>query len=191
MLTIPAAAAVADPAAVGAAALVGAANQSAPPQPTDLGPIVTPVRACATHPRWVKPRGTEGGQYAGTHADTSRAGCPRAAPKAATTTGARAAACAGSRPAAPKAATTLGTCGHQPRWVPGRGIEGGHYDYSAGASAIPELDEADRDASEAPSSGFDWGSAGIGAATVLGALAIALTAITGLRRPRITRPQMP
>ena len=49
-----------------AAAIVGAANHTAAAQPTDLGPIVTPVSACATHLRWVKPRGPAGGHYAGT-----------------------------------------------------------------------------------------------------------------------------
>jgi hypothetical protein len=34
----------------------------------------------------------------------------------------------------------------------------------------------------APASGFDWGSAGVGAAAALGACAIALAAILGLRR---------
>jgi hypothetical protein len=36
----------------------------------------------------------------------------------------------------------------------------------------------------ASSSGFDWGSAGIGAAAVIGALLIALGAAAGLRRRR-------
>jgi hypothetical protein len=39
----------------------------------------------------------------------------------------------------------------------------------------------------APSSGLDWGSAGIGAAAGLGAFAIALVGIGGLRR-RVARP---
>jgi hypothetical protein len=45
-----------------------------------------------------------------------------------------------------------------------------------------------RAASSAPSSGLDWGSAGIGAAAVLGALAITAAGILGLRRRRIPRP---
>jgi hypothetical protein len=40
----------------------------------------------------------------------------------------------------------------------------------------------------APSSGLDWGSAGIGAAAVVGAFAIAAAGILGLRRRRIARP---
>jgi hypothetical protein len=40
----------------------------------------------------------------------------------------------------------------------------------------------------APSSGLDWGSAGIGAAAVLGAFAIAAAGILGVRRRRVARP---
>ena len=43
-------------------------------------------------------------------------------------------------------------------------------------------------AASASSSGFDWGSAGIGAALVMGALLIALGAATGLRRRRQNQP---
>jgi len=39
-----------------------------------------------------------------------------------------------------------------------------------------------------PASGFDWGSAGVGAAAVLGACAITLAAILGVRR-RTVRPR--
>jgi hypothetical protein len=39
-----------------------------------------------------------------------------------------------------------------------------------------------------PSSGLDWGSAGIGAAAVLGAFAIAAGGILGVRRHRVARP---
>jgi hypothetical protein len=39
-----------------------------------------------------------------------------------------------------------------------------------------------------PSSGLDWGSAGIGAAAVLGAFAIAATGMLGVRRRRVARP---
>jgi hypothetical protein len=44
-----------------------------------------------------------------------------------------------------------------------------------------------RAVASAPSSGLDWGSAGIGAAAGLGACAIALGGISGLRR-RVARP---
>lgn len=44
-----------------------------------------------------------------------------------------------------------------------------------------------RSVASAPSSGLDWGSAGIGAATGVGAVAIALVGIGGLRR-RVARP---
>ena len=86
----------------------------------------------------------------------------------------------------------VGTCPQQPSWVPARGPAGGHYDYYAGESAIqsstrPTAEPAQ--ASGAPSWGLDWRSAGLGAATVLGALAIALAAITGLRGRRIARPR--
>jgi hypothetical protein len=40
----------------------------------------------------------------------------------------------------------------------------------------------------AQSSGLDWGSAGVGAAAVIGAVAIASAGILGLRRRRIARP---
>jgi hypothetical protein len=40
----------------------------------------------------------------------------------------------------------------------------------------------------APSSGLDWGSAGLGAAAVLGTFAIAAAGVLGLRRRRIARP---
>ena len=118
-----------------AAAIVGAANHTAAAQPTDLGPIVTPVSACAPHLRWVKSRGTEGGHYAGTcghqprwvpargteggHYDWSKSSCVRWVP-----------------PRGTEGGHYAGTCGHQPRWVRARGAEGGHYDYSDGASAI-------------------------------------------------------
>jgi hypothetical protein len=39
-----------------------------------------------------------------------------------------------------------------------------------------------------PSSGLDWGSAGIGAAAVLGGFAIAAAGILGVRRRRVARP---
>ena len=43
-------------------------------------------------------------------------------------------------------------------------------------------------ATSASSSGFDWGSAGIGAAVVLGAFLIALGGTAGLRRRRQIQP---
>jgi hypothetical protein len=39
------------------------------------------------------------------------------------------------------------------------------------------------------SSGFDWGSAGIGAAGGVGAFAVALAGTAGMRRRRVTRPR--
>jgi hypothetical protein len=39
-----------------------------------------------------------------------------------------------------------------------------------------------------PSSGLDWGSAGIGAAAVLGGFAIAAAGILGVRHRRVARP---
>jgi hypothetical protein len=41
----------------------------------------------------------------------------------------------------------------------------------------------------APASGLDWGSAGVGGAAVLGAFAITLAGIVGLRRRRTARPR--
>jgi hypothetical protein len=43
-------------------------------------------------------------------------------------------------------------------------------------------------AASASSSGFDWGSAGIGAAVIVGAFLIALGGAAGLRRRRHTQP---
>ncbi|HEX5853061.1 MAG TPA: hypothetical protein VFY36_08210 [Solirubrobacteraceae bacterium] len=76
------------------------------------------------------------------------------------------------------------------RYVSARGPGGGHYDYSSIASAIHGSTKpiAPRPASHAAAWGFDWGSAGIGAATVLGAFAIALAARTALHRRRIATP---
>jgi hypothetical protein len=177
--------------AIPPAALVGDANQSALAQPTAPRSVVTPVIACATHLRWVKPRGPEGGHYAvtcghlprwvpgrgaaGGHYAWRPSSCVRWVP--------------GRGPASGKYA---GTCGQQPPWVAGRGPGSGRYHYSA-ASAIESSTKpiaSHTQASKAPSPRLDRGSAGI-AATVLGALAIALAAITGLRQRHITRPQMP
>jgi hypothetical protein len=84
----------------------------------------------------------------------------------------------------------LSGCMTHLRWVPARGPGGGHYDYSSIASAIHGSTKpiAPRPASHAAAWGFDWGSAGIGAATVLGAFAIALAARTALHRRRIATP---
>jgi hypothetical protein len=53
--------------------------------------------------------------------------------------------------------------------------------------ANPQPVAAPRVVASAPSSDFDWGSAGIGAAAGLGAFAIALVGVAGLRR-RVGRP---
>jgi hypothetical protein len=189
MLAVPAAA-VADSAVVGAAALVGAHNQPVFAQPFGLGPIATPLGACITHVRWVKPLGVEGGHYvaacpqprwvpargpAGGHYDFAATSCVRWV-----------------RPRGVEGGHYVGTCSPQPRWVPAHGTQAGHYEYVSGASAIQNPTRptaAPAQASGAPSWGLDWESAGIGATTVLGALAIALAAITGLRRRRIARPR--
>jgi NADPH:quinone reductase-like Zn-dependent oxidoreductase len=42
---------------------------------------------------------------------------------------------------------------------------------------------------DARSSGFDWGSVGIGAAGGVGAFAITLAGATGMRRRRLARPR--
>jgi hypothetical protein len=41
---------------------------------------------------------------------------------------------------------------------------------------------------DVPSSGFDWGSGGIGAAAGIGAFAIAIAGTAGMRRRRVARP---
>lgn len=189
MLALPAAA-VADSAIAGATPLVGLANQTVLAQPFGLGPVATPLGACTAHVRWVKPLGAEGGHYdaacpqpswvpargaEGGHYDYAASSCVRWVP-----------------PRGTEGGHYVGTCVPQPRWVPARGPAGGHYDYYAGASAIQSSTRPTAEPAQArgaPSWGLDWGSAGLGAATVLGALAIALAAITGLRRRRIARPR--
>jgi len=186
MLALPAAA-VADSAVVGGSALVGANHQTVFAQPFGLGPIATPLGACDTHVRWVKPLGVEGGHYvaacpqprwvpargpAGGHYDFAATSCVRWV-----------------RPRGVEGGHYVGTCSPQPHWVPAHGTQGGHYDYVSGASPIQRPTGAPAQASGASSWGLDWGSAGIGATTVLGAFAIALAAITGLRRRRIARPR--
>jgi hypothetical protein len=54
--------------------------------------------------------------------------------------------------------------------------------------AAPQPISAPRVVVSAPSSGLDWGSAGIGAAAVLTTFAIAAAGVLGLRRHRIARP---
>jgi hypothetical protein len=183
ILTIPATA-IADP-----AALVGPSNHSALAQPNDLGPIVAPLSGCMTHLRYVSARGPGGGHYdwsatscaryvsargpGGGHYDASPSSCVRYV-------SAR----------GPGGGHYVDTCPGQPRYVPAHGPGGGHYDYSSTASAIHGSTEpiAPGPASHAAAWGFDWGSAGIGAATVLGAFGIALAAITAMRRRRIATP---
>jgi hypothetical protein len=57
-------------------------------------------------------------------------------------------------------------------------------------SAAPSAQPISRHApaTSAPSSGFDWGSAGIGAAVVAGALLIGLAGAAELRRRRQIQP---
>jgi hypothetical protein len=54
--------------------------------------------------------------------------------------------------------------------------------------ATPQPITAPRVVVSAPSSGLDWGSAGVGAAAVLGTFAIAAAGVVGLRRRRVARP---
>jgi hypothetical protein len=54
--------------------------------------------------------------------------------------------------------------------------------------AAPQPISAPRVVVSAPSSGLDWGSAGVGAAAVLGTFAIAAAGVVGLRRRRVARP---
>ena len=162
MATMPAAA------IAGPAALVGPSGRSALAQPSDLGPIVAPLSGCVTHLRWVAPTGPANGHY-----DWSATNCARWVPAR-----------------GPGGGHYESSCPGQPRYVAARGPGGGHYDYSSIASATPGSTEpiALRPASHAAAWGFDWGSGGIGAATVLGAFAIVLAAITALRRRRIATP---
>jgi hypothetical protein len=52
----------------------------------------------------------------------------------------------------------------------------------------PQPISSPRVVASAPSSGLDWGSAGVGAAAVLGTFAIGAAGVLGLRRRRIARP---
>ena len=151
--------------------------------------VVTPSGLCATHVRWVAPRGAEGGHYVGTcdrqpswvpargteggHYDSQLSTCLRwvapAAQKAATTSAPARSSRAGSPPAAPKAATTSGSRANRRASTQGRS-------------------QRPAEGSTAQSSRFDFGSAAIGAATVVCALAIALAVITGVRRRRVAGP---
>jgi hypothetical protein len=188
MLTIPATA-IADSAAVGATALVGPANQSALAQPVGLGPIATPLGACGTRVRWIAPLGAEGGHYV--------AACPQrlsSLPARGTEGGHYdygADRCVQwVQPRGTEGGRYVGTCSPQPRWVPAHGTRAGHYE-SVGASPTrsstkPIATAASR--SEGTSWDFDWESAGIGAASIIGALAIALSALGGLRSRRIAGP---
>ncbi len=194
MLTIPGAglAAVADSAAVGATALASPANQIALAQPFGLAPVATRLGACMTHVRLVKARGPAGGHYAGTCSPQSRwvpavgpAGghYDYAANSCVRWVGAR----------GPAGGHYVGTCSPQARWVPAHGPRGGHYVY-AGASTTQSSTKPTATATEesgAPSWGFDWESAGIGAAGIIGALALALAGISGLRSRRIAGPGTP
>ena len=191
MLVVPAAA-FADSAVVGATPLVGPVKQPALAQPVGLGPIATPLGACMTQVRWVKPLGTEGGHYVascpaqprlapargaeGAHYDYTATRCVRWVP-----------------PRGTEGGHFVGTCSPQPRWVPAHGPRGGHYVYAgpftSESSTRPIATSTT--ASAAPSWDFDWESAGIGAATVLAALAIALAATSGLRARSIARPRTP
>jgi hypothetical protein len=190
MLAVPAAAG-ADSAIAGATPLVGLANQTVLAQPLGLGPVATPSGACTTHVRWVPPRGTEGGHYdaacaqpswvpargaEGGHYDYAGIGCVRWVP-----------------PRGTEGGHFVGTCSPQPRWVPAHGARGGHY-VDAGPLTTPSSTRptaTSTKASGALSWGFDWESAGIGAAIVLAGLAIALATTGGLRGRGIARPRTP
>lgn len=58
---------------------------------------------------------------------------------------------------------------------------------SGGSTSSSPPPEAPQIVTVTEASGFDWGSAGIGAGTVVGAFAIALTGTIALRRRRVTR----
>ena len=122
-------------------------------------------------PRWVSARGPAGG-----HSDVAASSCVRWA-----------------RPRGPAGGHYDGTCPPQPRWVPARGPAGGHSEYvgtSTTQSSTPPIATA-TGATGAPSWGFDWESAGIGAAGIIGAMALALAAIGGLRGRRVVGPRTP
>jgi len=191
MLTIPGAA-IADSPAIGATALVGPANQSALAQPVGLGPIATLLGACNTHVRWITPLGAEGGHYVagcpqqlswvpargteGGHYDYGTNRCVRLV-----------------QPRGTEGGHYVGTCSPQPRWVPAHGTQAGHYE-SVGASATQSSTKPIATAastSDTTSWDLDWESAGIGAASIIGALAIALAALGGLRGRRIAGPRTP
>jgi hypothetical protein len=188
MLAVPAAA-VADSTIAGATPLVSLANQTVLAQPLGLGPVATPLGACTTRVRWVKPRGAEGGHYdaacpqpswvpargaEGGRYDYAATGCVRWVPPRGTGGG-----------------HYVGTCSPQPRWVPAHGPRGGHYVY-AGSLTTPSSTRptaTSTKASGAPAWDFDFESAGIGAAIVLAGLAIVLATTGGLRGRAIPGPR--
>jgi len=187
MLRSPPVAIAAGGAARGAAR-GGSTSPSALAVPDDA-PVMFRLSACGTDLRWINGRGTEGGQYGGS--------CPPPAwVPARGPAGVQYSPPAGScvRWVAPRGVEGghyISTCGPTPRWVPAIGPYGGHYDYAAGASAVQRTTKpiaTHTQATGVPSWGFDWGSAGIGAATVVGTVAIGIAAVAEVRRRRIARP---
>src|SRR5206468_10754399 len=131
---------------------------------------------------WVAPRGAEGGHYVDVRsaAELGAGTRHRRRPLRLAAEHVLALGCASGA----EGGHYVGTCPQQPRWVPARGAEGGHYEWVAGkpASVNPRPISTTAEGSAAQSSRFDFGSAAIGAATVVCALAIALAVITGVRR---------
>jgi hypothetical protein len=163
------------------AALAGPATATNPAIATDPA-IATQLETCATPQRYVPAIGPAGGHYVacpnvkwvparggiGGHYEFPVPPCVRYVPAI-----------------GPAGGYYISTCPNQPKWVPARGGIGGHY---ATATENAELSSITTQATTASSWSFDWGSAAVGAATMIAALAIALLAITELRRRRMTAP---
>jgi hypothetical protein len=79
------------------------------------------------------------------------------------------------------------------RWTATFGPAGGHSEYATHRRSIADPDHdkpiaIQTRATAAASWAFDWGSAGIGAATVFGAVALGIVAATEVRRRRTASP---
>jgi hypothetical protein len=185
MLPSPPAAVAAGNAAGGAAG-GGSAGPHALALPADA-PVPFPSDACGTTVLWVAPHGAERGHY--TDSCPHPAWVPARGPAGIRSSSATGSCVRWVAPRGVEGGHYVATCGQRPRWVPALGPAGGHYEYAASAIAPTNTPiTAQSQANEGPSWGFDWGSAGIGAATVFGAVAIGIATLTEVRRRRMARP---
>jgi hypothetical protein len=166
----------------------GGTSQSAPAVPGDTAPIILPLSMC-TNLRWVNGPGTDGGHYVGSCPHL--AWVPAQGPAGGYYTWRKGSCVRWTAPRGLEGGYYVATCGPTVRWIPTFGPAGGQADYATSASPIQRTTKpvaTQTEATAAPSWGFDWGSAGIVAATVFGAVALGVVAATELRRRRTARP---